>query len=1135
MFHEAIDIDLPGYPPFLFKRAYSSTSTEIHSLGTGWRHNFEVSLTLEKEGLRVDNGIDGEVFHSFSDCNGTKGPRVNKHNTTIELTYKDGTRKAFFMPNSTTTRWLLSQITDTNNNWMKLGYSGGRLIKINDSQAREVLFAYKQGLLAEVRVGHRELSQRIRYVYDNLKRLVQIIDPLDFTQRFEYDKNLIVRFVNKVGFSRYFCYDEQGRCVLSWYDGNVIVRRFQFSREHRITLVSDSNGYRALYRFAENGATQQIADPLGRITESILDKDGQLVGTLLPDGVLRNRAIYYPETRVRESTDMRGGLTKYHFDEFDNVATIENTEGYSLRFDRDLCGHIVGIRAPDNAHWRFEYDKHGSLSRVIDPKGNWIGRSDSGDVVELSDTQGTISIYQFDALGNLIQDIDAQGRKTTYEYEGQDRPICMTLPDGRKIRWKYDNAGRIVAVTDGLRLTTRFEYGPFAAVTKTIFPNDSTTSLILDNEHNLAQIINCKGEATCFHYDNAYRCIKIVFFDGRTVHYEYDVRNRPVIRIDGRGNRTRFEYDQETNIIRRELPDETIQTNDFDGLGRLVAMATEPPPDAGAKPHNSAFTYNGNNYVTSEEHDGYKVEYEHDKCGNLIAVRDSLNRELHYEIGPRRWVTQIVDGDRKFEFIYSPSGELIELHLPNEMIQRFSFDICSRLIRREVFSQDGHLVAWRNFSYDDADQLAAMEDWCIGRFQYSYDLAGRLLSVSRSDGTIIESYSYDAEGNLLCSPDFANYMIGSGNRLLKSDSIDYTDDGDGCLVAIRDDKTHWELIYDTNNQLIRVNRNNAVVATYDYDLMGRRTQKLTIDDEVKFYYHVNRLRTIISMKHGRSDIVYAPDTFVPISQTIGDRCYYFSFDQIGTPTELWDEEGNLVATLNSRAYGSGRAVTNVNNEIIPIPFHFLGQYVDEETGLHYSRFRYYSPITGRFLTPDPMGLTKVLNLYKYPNNPMNWVDPLGLEPLMINCALKHRKFTPCEQYAAQEKLKAINAASKNRRQRTCTQCRENKQKEYFEDTCGGNPPEGHQVDHVLELQLGGADYCCSNLAAIPGPVNGSFGSQIKNLIAKIDVGACVPQFAFYPPGCKDANKCTGKDRDEAVVRGTKDDGKDCSKEPPLDC
>jgi len=58
---------------------------------------------------------------------------------------------------------------------------------------------------------------------------------------------------------------------------------------------------------------------------------------------------------------------------------------------------------------------------------------------------------------------------------------------------------------------------------------------------------------------------------------------------------------------------------------------------------------------------------------------------------------------------------------------------------------------------------------------------------------------------------------------------------------------------------------------------------------------------------------------------------------------------------------------------------YPGQYYDQETGLHYNYFRYYNPQTGRYITPDPIGLEGGINLFAYvANNPVNWVDPEGL-------------------------------------------------------------------------------------------------------------------------------------------------------------
>jgi RHS repeat-associated protein len=56
------------------------------------------------------------------------------------------------------------------------------------------------------------------------------------------------------------------------------------------------------------------------------------------------------------------------------------------------------------------------------------------------------------------------------------------------------------------------------------------------------------------------------------------------------------------------------------------------------------------------------------------------------------------------------------------------------------------------------------------------------------------------------------------------------------------------------------------------------------------------------------------------------------------------------------------------------------QYCDNETGLHYNRFRYYDPDIGPFVSNDPIGLAGGANSYKYASNPVSWIDPYGLSP-----------------------------------------------------------------------------------------------------------------------------------------------------------
>ncbi len=108
---------------------------------------------------------------------------------------------------------------------------------------------------------------------------------------------------------------------------------------------------------------------------------------------------------------------------------------------------------------------------------------------------------------------------------------------------------------------------------------------------------------------------------------------------------------------------------------------------------------------------------------------------------------------------------------------------------------------------------------------------------------------------------------------------------------------------------------------------------------------------------------------------------YYHCDQLGTPQELTDRNAQLLWSANYKAWGEAKiqlsaagVAQDVRNQ-----HRYQGQYYDEETGLHYNRFRYYDPHMARYVSRDPIGLQGGSNNSAYVPNSNQWIDPLGLE------------------------------------------------------------------------------------------------------------------------------------------------------------
>ena len=110
--------------------------------------------------------------------------------------------------------------------------------------------------------------------------------------------------------------------------------------------------------------------------------------------------------------------------------------------------------------------------------------------------------------------------------------------------------------------------------------------------------------------------------------------------------------------------------------------------------------------------------------------------------------------------------------------------------------------------------------------------------------------------------------------------------------------------------------------------------------------------------------------------TVDGETYYYVTDGNKNVTALLDSDGVRVAKYTYNPFGrilnSEGALAEIN------PFRFSSEQYDDETGLVYYNYRYYSPELGRWIKRDPIEEEGGVNLYAMVgNNPMNYWDDLG--------------------------------------------------------------------------------------------------------------------------------------------------------------
>ncbi len=327
-----------------------------------------------------------------------------------------------------------------------------------------------------------------------------------------------------------------------------------------------------------------------------------------------------------------------------------------------------------------------------------------------------------------------------------------------------------------------------------------------------------------------------------------------------------------------------------------------------------------------------------------------------------------------------PGHGFVVVDFANGTQEVCQFDERGRCLFKALRRANG--TRWtRRYQWSGEGELSGVEDSLSGEIEHGYDPAHRL-SSRRISGRI-EQYVQDAADNLIAQPGLSGVTLQEGNRLLNANgmSIEYND---------RNHIARWEgpvgtseFFYNSCDLLVRAVTPSGFW-TAEYDALGRRTRRTWNGRTTEFYWFGDQL-IAESGPDGNVRLYVYPDPLALTPILIVDyesadeppengRVGVVIADQLGTPVLVEGARGEPLWQARIAPFG---AVEIAPGSRITFGLRFPGHYDDAELGLHYNRYRHYSPVLGRYLQSDPWGTYGGTNLYAYRANPLLNADVRG--------------------------------------------------------------------------------------------------------------------------------------------------------------
>ena len=628
------------------------------------------------------------------------------------------------------------------------------------------------------------------------------------------------------------------------------------------------------------------------------------------------------------------------------------------------------------------------------------GRTTSVQQINADGTSGNLVTYTYDEFNRVVQQQETAGGTTvntvTMTYNANGAVLTQTV-NGQTTSFEYDTMGRQTKVTAPGNVVTNTTYYPTGEVKRV----EGATYPVEYTYNGLGMQATLK-----------------TFKDADTpqvTSWSYNNRGQMTVKTYADNSSVTYTYNGDGQLLTRTWARDIVATYTYDAAGRMTGLSYSDNTPSIAVTYNfldqpvtitdaagtRTLTYNAQSRLENETipgiMDNMVNSYSYDAYGRLILRQLTTTGTaqavsgIAYDVKGR--VASVGNGADTLHYAYRPGLDRLATatwrNSQNAELnsRTYAYDTYHRLTGINLNN-----VSEVTYTLNAKDQRTAASYAVGGAWSYSYDEKSQVTGATGNNTTY--SYTYDEIGNRLTAAEGSNTWSYTSNLLNQYTAINSnqpTYDADGNMLTTGDG---WLYTWNGENRLIRAENSDTLVEMA-YDYMGRRIEKKvsskgvlsfyswSLEKHYKFAYDGYKLIAIYDAANNNALLMtftWQPQSVgldVPVSMTCDGNTYYYVTDGNKNVTGLLDQAGTRVAEY---VYGPFGQLLSAEGELADVnPFRFSSEYADDETGLIYYNYRYYSPQLGRWTKRDPIEEEGGVNLYIILQNEIiNHTDVLGM-------------------------------------------------------------------------------------------------------------------------------------------------------------